>query len=965
MRSHRLMASGLRGVVLCSVVIASNLAIAGDDNAVSSIRALVEHDGKLWQPVIVNLKHTGPDKDVVVHVGGIASKVRLKAGDNAAELLVPPAEQVEERAVSVEGAEVALPLKVTLQPVRKLTIYILPHSHHDIGYTEPQAAVEKNQMKNLRAAIEISRRTANYPPGAQFKWNAEVLWSIDCYLRQMPEPERAELIDAVKKGWIGLSGMYLNELTGLCRPEELLRLFSYSSKLAEQCGVTVDAAMTSDVPGHTWGTVTAMNQAGIRYFSSAPNWFARIGDIMVQWENRPFWWVSPSGRERVLVWIPNWGYAMSHKIFASDQITGKMLPRHVADYQDRLDQAKFPYDMTYIRWAGYTDNDGPDGGIADFVRDWNAKYAYPKFIIGTVSEVFRAFEKKYGPQLPVVRGDWTPYWDDGAGSSALETAINRNSSDRLVQAETLFALRNPSAYPAPVFAQAWSNVLFYSEHTWGAADSVSQPESKATREQWDVKRAFAIQADAQTRQLLADALGMKTGNSKTGDSTAIDVYNTTSWARTGLVVLSKQQSAAGDRVSDVQGQPVPSQRLRSGELAFLACDVPMFGAKRYRLSVGTAHHGATAATAEGAELDNGLVHVRVDEKTGAIVELTQRGLDGNFVDASRGEAINDYRFLPGGNLADLQRNGPVRITVKETGPLVASLLIESDAPGCNKLTREVRLTAGSDYVELTNTLDKKRAAIAPHGDTNFHFNGGKESVNFAFPFNIKDGVMRLDIPWAVMRPEVDQIAGSCKNWLIVGRWADVANQERGITWVTLDAPLVEVGGITANLIGRQTMDPKQLSMWRKHIEPTQTLYSWVMNNHWFTNYRAYQEGIVTFRYVLRPHGTYDPAEASRFAVAFSQPLLAGPAHGNEPDVKMPLHLDRRDVLVTAVKPSDDGKALIVRLFGASDKDAKVTLSWTKPEAKRIWLSNPSEKPVQRVENTVSVPAWDVVTLRVE
>ena len=40
-----------------------------------------------------------------------------------------------------------------------------------------------------------------------------------------------------------------------------------------------------------------MAQAGIRYFSAAPNYFDRIGTFMVEWQDKPFWWVSPSGRE--------------------------------------------------------------------------------------------------------------------------------------------------------------------------------------------------------------------------------------------------------------------------------------------------------------------------------------------------------------------------------------------------------------------------------------------------------------------------------------------------------------------------------------------------------------------------------------------------------------------------------------------------------------------------------------------
>ncbi len=151
--------------------------------------------------------------------------------------------------------------------------------------------------------------------------------------------------------------------------------------------------------------------------------------------------------------------------------------------------------------------------------------------------------------------------------------------------------------------------------------------------------------------------------------------------------------------------------------------------------------------------------------------------------------------------------------------------------------------------------------------------GSKESIQFAFPFSVPDGKMSMDIALGSMRPEIDQLPGSCKNWLPVGRWIDVSNPQMGVTWITQDAPLVEIGSVSATMLGSQ----RNPSVWRKQIEPTQTFYSWVMNNHWGTNYRAYQQGPVSFRYALRPHRGYDAAAASRLAIGLSQPLLAKPA----------------------------------------------------------------------------------------
>src|SRR4029077_18428335 len=274
--------------------------------------------------------------------------------------------------------------------------------------------------------------------------------------------------------------MYTNELTGLCRPEELLQLFRYSTELADQCGVRIDSAMLSDVPGFTWGTATAMAKAGIRYFSVAPNWFDRIGALMKEWQDKPFWWLSPSGRDKVLVWVPWTGYAMSH-------VVQKATEKWVGDYQDRLEEVNFPYDISHIRWSGHGDNAAPDLQISEFFKEWNTKYAWPKFVISSTSTAFHAFDQRHGAELPEFKGDLTPFWEDGAGSSAFETAMNRNSADRLVQAAALFAILAPEAYPMEKFHGAWKNVLLYSDHTWGAWNSVSDSENKFVKDQWGIK----------------------------------------------------------------------------------------------------------------------------------------------------------------------------------------------------------------------------------------------------------------------------------------------------------------------------------------------------------------------------------------------------------------------------------------------------------------------------------------------
>lgn len=222
--------------------------------------------------------------------------------------------------------------------------------------------------------------------------------------------------------------------------------------------------------------------------------------------------------------------------------------------------------------------------------------------------------------------------------------------------------------------------------------------------------------------------------------------------------------------------------------------------------------------------------------------------------------------------------------------------------------------------------------------------------------------MTMDVPLAVMRPELDQLSGSCKNWLPVGRWVDVSSAERGVTWATLDAPLVEIGGISATMLGSQ----RNPDLWRTRIEPTQLFYSWVMNNHWGTNYRAYQEGCVTFRYALRPHRGNSFAEKERFATGLTQALVVSHAPEASTENEPMLRVSSQDVLVQSVKPSDDGKAWIVRLFGASGESREISLAWSAgANAGKAWISNLAEEPVKAAGDMILIAGWQVVTVRVE
>ncbi|MFH1716983.1 MAG: glycosyl hydrolase-related protein, partial [Planctomycetota bacterium] len=142
-----------------------------------------------------------------------------------------------------------------------------------------------------------------------------------------------------------------------------------------------------------------------------------------------------------------------------------------------------------------------------------------------------------------------------------------------------------------------------------------------------------------------------------------------------------------------------------------------------------------------------------------------------------------------------------------------------------------------------------------------------------------------------------------------------------------------------------------------------TLYSYVMNNYWETNYKAGQEGPTTFRYAIKPHRQFDPGEAARFGTECGQPLVVVPVDNTAGVQRSILSVKPAGVVVTALKPSLDGKDRVVRLFNTGERTEKVVLTWAKPAPKTVWLSNLAEEKVSEITGPIEMAAYEIVTLR--
>lgn len=235
-----------------------------------------------------------------------------------------------------------------------------------------------------------------------------------------------------------------------------------------------------------------------------------------------------------MFWSAGKGYSFFHS-WLTDKLSA-CGTEPIWEYLTELENKPYPYDIAYLRYTIQGDNGPPDDLMPEIIKEWNQRYDYPQFIIGTTKQLFEDFESKYANCLPVLKGDMTPYWEDGAASTAKELAMNRQSSDRLNQSEILWSLLDRKSYPEGTFKEGWRNVILFSEHTWGASASGPDPESDFTKLLWKQKSDFAVKGDSLSSLVYKGAL--KTlQSSKQTDETFVQVINTQSWMRSDVVFL--------------------------------------------------------------------------------------------------------------------------------------------------------------------------------------------------------------------------------------------------------------------------------------------------------------------------------------------------------------------------------------------------------------------------------------------
>lgn len=827
---------------------------------------------------------------------------------------------------------------VTLKPPKHWVVHVVQRTHHDVGYTDLPSIAVKDHERWLDEAVDMAAATAESEEDAKFRIVVEQTWSIDHYLKNAPAHRAAKMIELLQKGDFELTALFGNMTTEICGHESLTRALYHAFRLKRQYGLDLVSAEHNDVPGMSWGLSRVLTDAGIKLLCAGlPLYYSMVKGFRSFWNQKEiflhegpgaFWWEAPS-KKRVLVWSNN-GCCGG---VCRDNLSG------LAERLQQLSESDYPYSV--LRWhvqAGQRDNSPYTLGYAETVKDWNQQWVYPHLLSSTNARFYEDFIKQVPSDLPIIRGELAGQdYPVGATSTAASTAMNRNNHNSLMASEGLAvsaSVVTDYPYPSDTLFDAYEDVLWYDEHTWGfhfpaGPAAVASEYEKAIHAYRAAALSHGVENKAMAR--IADQIRKDT------DGVYCVVFNNTQNVRTAplQVLLRALDNSGSEMAVKISGDESHGKGILKGYIlgyrwhvvlqgAFLRGkfdlidvssgekvpfqmierDSPMdtvpYAAQRVGIGSGTRRYG-------GFELPEGLKKELcfvarnvpafgyktyrlipndepdiVDKVSGAEMTTIENEFFKVRVNPNSGVVVSIYDKAGHRELVDDKApHGFGTVIVREkNSEEVFSMQCSSvaktlEGPVCTAIEMQ-----GSIYGHPIIRQTVKLYA----GIQNVYFETRvlKDAVPLlnvyiAFPFQTEAPKFRYEGALSVMEPIRDYMPGSYSDTIAVQNWVKIENRGDSILWSSVDAPIVSLGGLWKGYVSpahRCVLDESVIH------DPLQIedlkkgwIYSQIFSNNHGTNFSVSQVADVLFRYVISTReGTVSDGEAAAFGWQSSIPL---------------------------------------------------------------------------------------------
>lgn len=342
-------------------------------------------------------------------------------------------------------------------PIR--TIYVVPHSHTDIGFTDTPNAVAAKYVEGADNALKYAAADPDY------RWVFESFWQLETWLARAADPE--PMLALLREGRFGLSAAYATPHSSLLGERTLREYFALPARWGRARGLAMDWAILNDVPGHPRDLAAIAAREGIRGIVVGANQ-SLTKALPDEVCNVPFRWEGPDGSS-VLLWISADAYVEAYMNYGIDPGTARFFNRKDFDEPDdlatmkrgvgrmleRFAKKKYPYDAVLALHAFDNWGSGASERLPRAVRLWNANVESPKLKLATPGEFFAHIEERHGTELETLRGGFGGQWEPVRTQAP--TAMART---RAREAELFGA-------PGPPPDAEIAGLLVYWEHSFG------------------------------------------------------------------------------------------------------------------------------------------------------------------------------------------------------------------------------------------------------------------------------------------------------------------------------------------------------------------------------------------------------------------------------------------------------------------------------------------------------------------
>lgn len=786
---------------------------------------------------------------------------------------------------------------------RKWKVYVIQHSHTDIGYTERQEKIERYHADFIKQAIDILDEMHAEGSTDHFVWQCENQWGVEAFFRLADEKYKKSFVKYVNSGEIGLSGNYLN-MTELVSETALSAALGRAQKFGREIGHPITAGMCADVNGMAWGYAKLLTDHGVRDFFTCIN--ATHGTCPLYKRQTQFFWEAPDG-ERLFVWNGehyNYGNALflsPHAGMAymigdefNDRIAREALltdnaektseselmiaKERVKRYLDALENAGYKYSLVPLMVSGAaTDNSPPNREIAYRMTELNREFGGEViFRMATLEEFFAEAERECA-DAPVFRGDWTDWWADGVGSTPAATKLYRSA----VRKTELCSLldKNGENTDKNLSDRSIYCQNLYAEHTWGYSSSVSESWDPMVSTLEERKKAYAADADCHISMVLDGILAARGAESVRQDREKLfkvinprgfDICDT---AKLELEYWEYVDGAAFDpsvsiMVTDADsGEICPHQLSRTSRSYRIEVPLFMRAGEEKILKISRSETAYKSHTDDAFEISANIIEteffkISFDKRGISSLLYKPNGRELIRKDAEEGSGDVDSAFAgiyeiteAGGDYCGARSRMGMRRKCEATKRYVSeaeniAVIENGDVSATVKLT--CRLYGTTRYIVLVKAykhIPKIDVAVRFHKTDCLD----PENVYVSLPFTAGDeSVTYFDKTGCVIRPGIDQLPGTCRDFYSVQTGAVWAYRDLSVAVGTTDSPLLTLGKMASLPV--VLCDGEDFAHNREHV------YSWVMNNFWETNFKASLGGSYEFSYTISADCGKAPSE---------------------------------------------------------------------------------------------------------